>query len=147
MIEGFYYLMVGTSPNVFIFWLQAIPWHTGWYLLWLQLMSRYNYSKKEVFFLANVNGYIIEGLFLRQIPVFSFIGIFFYPLIASVYGVMALIPLILTKTEIDLASKNLEISISKKYLYMIFIASPIYSQSLLAGSDPAFFNLILSINQ
>ncbi len=116
LVECFYYIASSSSISLFVFLLRPLIWYIGWYLLWWWLIKTYKYSKKELFFLAGVNGYIVEGALLKQVPIFSGIGIFLYPLIASVYGILILTPLIPFEEEVELRKAKTQVSWSRKYL-------------------------------
>jgi hypothetical protein len=113
--EIYYYFISQSSLNIAVFLMRTLAWYIAWYLSWWWLINKYHYSAKEVFLWAGLNGYIVEGIFLHQLPVLSFIGLFLYPLVAAAYGIMIIVPYMLTKNDVNMAKQNLSVSMVKKY--------------------------------
>ncbi|MBI4743364.1 MAG: hypothetical protein HY776_00815 [Actinobacteria bacterium] len=117
MGEIFYYFSIKPSFSIIIFLLRPLAWYIGWYFLWWRLLMKYNYSNEELFFWAGVNGYLVEGIVLKQFQlIFSPMALVVFPLIVFTYGVIFTIPVILVREEIDRLNQSLAVTPNKKYL-------------------------------
>ena len=70
------------------------PWYLGWMILWFPLIKKYNYTLTEVFVLAGLHGFIIEGLL--NSPLLAFLG---PPLFIALYGSFFIVPYLLMKND------------------------------------------------
>jgi len=89
--EVFFYLAIASTISLPAFMLRTLVWYVGWFTAWWWLSRRYGFTASHIFFLGGLNGFLVEGLILRPVPL-SALGLFLYPLVASLYGAMLLIP-------------------------------------------------------
>lgn len=92
--EAFFY--AATLPGMPLprFLLRTLVWYAGWLAAWWWLCRRHGLSVAQVFFLGGLNGFLVEGLVLRPVPLTP-LGLLLYPAVASVYGAALTIPRLL----------------------------------------------------
>lgn len=115
--EVLYYFSIKPSFSIIIFLIRPLVWYIGWYFLWWRLLMKYDYSNEELFFWAGLNGYLVEGIVLRQFQlIFSPMALIVFPLIVFIYGVIFTVPVILAREEINQLGQFMKVNAGKKYL-------------------------------
>ena len=73
------------------FWLLNIIIFSVWFIVWYQLLSRYRYSEREVFWIAGITGLFMEGIIYRIFTEPVYFLLMLLPMV-FVYGIIILIP-------------------------------------------------------
>lgn len=93
--EAMYYFSKDLSGGLIVFLIKALPFYCLWFLLWRYLYKKKNLSLLFIFFISGCFGFIYESLILKQLPIFSFGSLIFYPYLTALYGLLTISPLTL----------------------------------------------------
>ena len=87
--EGFNFSLY--LVRILQFWLLNIIIFSVWFIVWYQLLSRYRYSQREVFWLAGITGLFMEGIIYSIFSNPLYFILMLLPMI-YVYGIIISVP-------------------------------------------------------
>lgn len=93
----------------------TLPWYFLWMLSWHMILSKYEFTLGEAFYLAGLHGFIIEGV-LHGILANPALAILSLPLFTAIYGFIFIVPYAVLKDDYLGGAK---IKLKKKFIYSL----------------------------